>query len=171
MKNVLKITVFAIMTVFMVNCSTNEDEVGSTSAGWKLGSTNYNQGFMIKMDAGVFVQYVAWDKIPTADEANNNSNSNVTLNSFGFLFKSTPAAGTYDIVFKSDPSLLTSTEVMISSASKTENKNYVAFVATTVKATVTVSGGKVTITVPEIQVSQEGNVNVTTTLSGTLKEI
>ena len=171
MKKLLKITVFAIMTVFMVNCSSNEDEIGSTSASWKLGTTTYNQGFMMKMDAGVFVQYAAWDKIPTPDEANNNSNTNVTLNSFGFLFKSTPAAGTYNIVFKNDPSLLTSTEVMISSASKTENKNYVAFVATTVKVTVTVDGGKVTITLPEIQVSQEGNINVTTTLSGTLKEI
>lgn len=170
MKNLVKLSAILFMTLFMVNCSSNEDEIGSTSASWKLGSTTYNQVLSIKMDAGDFVQYVAWDKIPTADEANNNSNSNVTLNTFGFLFKSTPTAGSYNIVFKADASLLASNEVMISSASKTENKNYVAFVATTVKATVTVSGGKVTITLPEIQVSQEGNVNVTKALSGTLKE-
>jgi hypothetical protein len=157
------------MTLLMANCTTNEDEVGSTSASWKLGSTTYNQGFMMKANAGVFVQFIAWDKIPTADEANNNSNSNVTLNSFQFIFKSVPTAGLYDIVFKPDPTALTSSEVMISAASKSANKNY-SSLGSTLKATVTVNNGKVTITIPEIEVSVEGNITEKATLSGTLKE-
>uniref|UniRef100_UPI00404ABADE hypothetical protein n=1 Tax=Flavobacterium sp. TaxID=239 RepID=UPI00404ABADE len=169
MKKLLKISVLTIMTMFMVNCS-SDDNGGGGAASWKLGGTTFNQGFMMKADVGVFVNYLAFDKVPTADEINNNSNSNITLNSFSVMFKNEPAAGSYDIVYHSDATQLAADEVMIAVENKTTNKRYAAF-DVNAQATVTVSNGKIKVVVPEIELQEASAAQgVTETFSGTLVE-
>ena len=155
MKKLLLILCVSLFT--MSACNKEGDSPNdSSTAGWKLGGTDFSQVLFRKVPSGVFVAYQVWDKIPTSAESAANSNTFVALNGVSVLFKSAPtASGKYKIVVTPDPSTLNADEMMISVEDKTRNKRY-ASTATTVLADVTVNGWKLTIKVPTTKVLQQG---------------
>lgn len=157
MKKLASFLILACLMLFITNCSENNITTNQ-QASWTLGNSTFNQQFMMKVPLGNFIGYQAFDKVPTPTESANNSNTTITLNSFSVYFKTTPTAGTYNIVFKPDPSLLANNELMINVANKNTNKSYNSQ-NTTVQANVTINSGKITVTIPQIDVLQEGLVN------------
>ncbi len=171
MKKLFCLAVIAA-ALFVTSCTKNDESTPqAAAAGWKIGTASFTQVLAMKVPAGVFTQYMAWDKIPTSAESAANSNTNVALNSFGLFFKSAPtAAGKYKIVFKADPTILAANEVLVVTASKAANKSYIS-TNSTLEADVTVSGGKITCTIPAIKVQEVGTSTVITTdFSGTFVE-
>ncbi len=152
MKKLLSMALVAA-TFFLASCSKEET---TPSASWKLGSTTYNQALTIKQPTGVFVQYLALDKIYTSAELSNNSNSTKTFNGFRVFFKTAPTtAGTYKIVLRSDASLLAADEMMFAMQDVTRNKEYISS-NTTVVANVTVNAGKISVVIPATKVQEVG---------------
>ncbi|PQJ74592.1 hypothetical protein [Polaribacter gangjinensis] len=171
MKNVLKITVFAIMTVFMVNCSSNDDEsLGGNipSNGWRIGSTNYTTYLSMRNIAGANT-LGAFDKIPGDG-----------TNTVAVIFNNTAgiSAGTYKIVTTGNQSDLLADEIMIGTNINYNNstghyeKEFVPVIGQNVSATVTITGGKVKVVIPEINiVSLPISASSTTnTFAGTIIE-
>lgn len=156
MKKILKTTAIALMSIFMFNCS-NDDKNDDTntgggaipSTGWRIGTTNYTTFFTMK-NAGQPNSIAAFDAIP----------GSANLNTVAILFNNTTgiAAGTYKVVTKPDQEDLLSNEIMVSMStgySLTTDKyttDYVTALDKSVNATVTITGGKVKVVVPEIEI-------------------
>jgi len=166
--------IFILLSVVLsMSACTRESDTPETSAtaSWKLGTTTYTQAFAIKQNAGVFVQYLALDRMYSSAELSNNSNSTKTFNGFMLMFKTAPTASArYKIVFKPDPTLLAADEMMFSMQDRTLNKSYYS-TNTTATADVQVISGKIKVTIPNTTVQQEGSATpVTTDASGTFIE-
>jgi hypothetical protein len=169
MKKFLSFALIAIMALGISSCSKTEE--AAPAGSWKLGNTTYTQAFSMKVPTGVFVQYLALDKIYTSAELSNNSNSTKTFNGFALIFKTAPtASGKYKIVVRPDPSLLAADEMLFTMQDVTRNKSYYA-ANTSVLADVTVNAGKITVVIPETKVLQEGTQTPETlAASGTFVE-
>ena len=146
--------------VLLISCSKNDDDETPVAVtnGWKLGANSYTTVFAMRVATGGNTAVTAMDAIPTGSSSN--------VNTFIAYFSTVPtASGTYRIV--SYPSALTATQVGIAAGGP--NGTYVSTGAGTVDATVTVSGGKITVTVPQITVKKT-NSTEELSASGTIKE-
>lgn len=161
----------AIAIALLLSSCSKKDEAATATASWKLGSTNYTQALSMKQSVGPFVMYLALDKVYTAAELSNNSNTTKTFNGFTVIFKSAPTvAAKYKIVFKADASLLAADEMMFTMQDKAINKRYVSN-NSTLQADVTVNAGKITVAIPTTKVQEEGNSSgITLDASGTFVE-
>ena len=172
MKNLFKILVLTIATVFMVNCSSddNGDNVnGNVPAnGWKIGNTSYASAFSMRIDE--MNSIVAFDAFPGGDNINTAS---VLFNEITGI-----AAGTYKVVTKPNLEDLLADEIMLSTSTGYSNatgqyeKVYTAVIGQNVNATVTISGGKVKVVIPELNIVTVPitSTSATTTFSGTILE-
>ena len=171
MKNLFKILVLTIATIFMVNCSSddNGDNVGSVpSNGWKIGNTSYATSFSMRIDE--MNSIVAFDAFPGGDNINTAS---VLFNEITGI-----AAGTYKVVTKPNLEDLLADEIMLSTSTGYSNatgqyeKVYTAVIGQNVNATVTISGGKVKVVIPELNIVTVPitSTSATTTFSGTILE-
>jgi hypothetical protein len=169
MKNLLKISVLTIMTMFMVNCSNDDnDGGGAPSNGWKIGNTNYTTSFSMRIDE--MNSIVAFDAFPGGDNINTAS---VLFNEISGI-----APGTYKVVTKPNLEDLLEDEIMISTSTNYSNatgqyeKAYTAVFDQNVNATVTISNGKVKVVIPEINIITVpiNSTSETTTFSGTIIE-
>jgi hypothetical protein len=176
MKKVLKISVLTLVMLFMVNCTKDEstDDSGSSggaipSAGWRIGTTNYTTVFTMK-NVGQPNSIAAFDRIPGLEDVN----SVIIL----FNNKTGIAAGTFKTVIKPNQEDLLANEIMISMGTGySQNtgkylKDYVSAVDKSVNAVVTITGGKVKVVIPEIEIySLPLNASSTkTTFAGTIIE-
>lgn len=172
MKNVLKILVLVMMSIFMINCSNDADNADAgnlPSNGWRIGSTAYTTAFGLR-NAGQPNSITVFDAFP----GGNN------LNSVYVLFNRTTgiAAGTFKVVTKPNVSDLLADEIMIgagtnySNASGQYEKDYTAVIGQSVNATVTVNNGKAKIVIPQINIVSIpiNTSSTTTTFSGTIVE-
>lgn len=159
------------MLVLVISACNKKDEAPAAGGEWKLGASSYTQAFSIKQPVGPFVQYLALDKIYSAAELSNNSNTTKTFNGFTVVFKTAPtAAGKYKIVFKPDPTALAADEMMFTMQDKTLNKEFYSS-NTSVLADVTINGGKVTVVIPVTKVQEAGvSAPITLQASGTFVE-
>lgn len=170
MKKLLKISVLTIMSMFMVNCSSDDSDGGGNvpGNGWKIGNTNYETSFSMRIDE--MNSLAAFDAFPGADEINTAS---VLFNEITGI-----AAGTYKVVTKPNLEDLLEDEIMISTSTGYSNatgqydKVYTAVFDQNVNATVTINGGKVKVVIPEINIITVpiSSTSETTTFSGTLIE-
>jgi hypothetical protein len=176
MKNLFKISALTVVMSIMFSCtkdgSTDTDNGGGgtiPASGWRIGSSNYTTFFTMK-NAGQPNSFVAFDAFPGGDN----------INTAGFLFNniSGVTAGTYKIVTKPNQSDLLVNEIMLtastgySQATGKYLKEYAAVIGQSVNAIVTISGGKVKIVVPEINIVTIpiGASSTTSTFAGTLIE-
>jgi hypothetical protein len=171
MKNLFKISVLTIMTMFMVNCSSDDNGGGGGNVpgnGWKIGSTNYTTSFSMRVDE--LNSIVAFDAFPGGDDINTAS---VLFNEITGI-----AAGTYKVVTKPNLEDLLEDEIMISTSTGYSNatgqyeKVYTAVLDQNVNATVTINGGKVKVVIPELNIITVpiSSTSETTTFSGTIIE-
>ncbi len=161
----------AVVCTSIVSCkkSSTENSNATPSNGWKLGATTYTTAITFR-NAGMLNTMVAFDAIPTPTN---------TVNRFSVIFNNTTgiAAGTYKLVTKPNQSDLLADEMMVSpgvgfSSSGSMGTEYVTVAGQTVSATVTITGGKATIVVPNHNVvSVPINASsTTTTFLGTFVE-
>jgi hypothetical protein len=147
--------------VLLVSCAKSDDDETpvTTTAGWKLGTNTYTSVFSMRVATGSNTAVTSMDAIPTGSNSAN-------VNTFIAYFPTVPTTnGTYRVA--AYPSALTATQVGIAAGGP--NGTYVSTGAGTVDATVTVTGGKLTITVPNITVKKT-NSTEELTASGTIKE-
>lgn len=168
MKKLFKISVLTLMSVFMFNCSSDDNGGSSSSNGWKIGSTNYATNFTMRVTE--MNSIIAFDALP----GNNNINTaSVIFNQITGI-----AAGTYKVVTKPNLEDLLADEIMLSTSTNYNNttgqyeKDYTAVIGQNVNATVTISGGKVKIVIPELNIVTVpiSASSETTTFSGTIIE-
>lgn len=156
MKKNLKIFAIALMSIFMFNCS-NDEKTDDTntgggavpSEGWRIGTTNYTTVFTMK-NVSQPNSFAAFDRIPGLED----------VNSVIILFNNITgiAAGTYKTVIKPNQEDLLANEIMISMGTGySQNtgkylKDYTTALDKSVNAVVTITGGKVKVVIPEIEI-------------------
>lgn len=164
---------FVLFVTILSSCKKEAEDTGSTgtipSNGWRIGSTSYTTLLALR-NVGQPNSVGAFDAVPTA----NN------LNTVVVLFNNTTgiAAGTFKVVTKPNQSDLLADEIMVSAntgynqGTGQYNKQYVTVVGETVNATVTITGGKAKIVVPQINIiSYPINASSTTSVfAGTIVE-
>jgi hypothetical protein len=149
--------------VLLISCKKDSDDTTATTSGWKLGTTSYTTAFATRINTGSGttpgIALTAMDAIPT-------SSNTSSLNTFVAYFSTAPTAnGTYRVV--AYPGTLSATQVGIVAGGP--NGTYASTGAGTVDATITVSGGKITIVVPPVTVKKTTSAEELTA-SGTIKE-
>lgn len=173
-----KATIFSVLLIISLSifasCS-NDDGDGNNNSGnipangWRIGTTNYTTLFSLR-DPGSPNQISFFDALPIA----NNLNSTVVIfnNTTGI------SAGTFKVVIKANESDLLADEIMVamgtgySQTSGLYDKSYATVIGQTVNATVTITGGKVKIVVPQINIIQTpiNASSATSNFAGTLVE-
>lgn len=172
MKNKLSIYVCILLSIVLTSCSSNDDDnnLGGNvpTDGWRIGSTNYTT-FLSMRDIGGPNSIGAFDKVP------GNGTNTVAV-----IFNNTTGitAGTYKIVTSGSQNTLLADEITFGTSTNYNNatgkyeKEYAPALGQNVTATVTVTGGKVKIVIPEINiVTLPITANsTTTTFAGTIIE-
>lgn len=173
MKKLLKISVLTIMAMFMINCSSDDsDGGGSPSNGWKIGNTSYSNMFTQR--------FATSGSTPNAISALDISGGETDLNSLTIIFNQDTgiAAGTYKVVSELTGMMPAADEIMISAGTNyTEETglygtSYYPVSGQTINATVTITGGKAKIVIPQINVTpMPVGSGTATTLVGTITEM
>lgn len=171
MKNKLSIYVCILLALVLTSCSSSDDDnLGGNvpTDGWRIGSTNYTT-FLSMRNIGGPNSIGAFDKIP------GNGTNTVAV-----IFNSTSgiSAGTYKIVATGSQNTLLADEITFGTSTNYDNatgkyeKEYVPVLGQSVTATVTVTGGKVKIVIPEINIVTLPitATSTTTTFAGTIIE-
>ena len=177
MKNLQKITKTSMILLAFVatlfSCK-KEDEATTSggsipTAGWRIGTTNYTRVFSMR-NAGFANSIAYFDALPNA----NNLNSVIVL----FNNITGIAAGTFKVVFKPNQSDLLANEILVQTATGymqatgQYNKQYLTVIGETVDATVTITGGKAKIVIPQINIISYpiNSSSVSTNFAGTIIE-
>jgi hypothetical protein len=167
MKKIL-LPILALVCILAVGCkkssTTNTPTIPSN--GWKLGATSYTTFFGFRSvdgtDGSMFLSVL--DRSPV-DPA---------VNSALVAFKQVPTAGTYKVVaWTGVSSTLGATECAVSAGYDQSSGSTHIYNSTgvgTVYVTVTLTGGKFTMVVPEIPVANQATPSDVSTLTGTLIE-
>lgn len=168
---------FIVLLAFSISFSSCEkssnDAAGDSSSipanGWRIGTTNYTTVLAMR-NVGQPNSIGAFDAVPNA----NNLNTAVVLfnNTTGI------AAGTFKVVFKPNQSDLLADEIMVGTntgynqSTGQYNKQYATVAGQTVNATVTITGGKAKVVVPQINIISYpiNSSSTTSNFAGTIAE-
>ncbi|MCU0321614.1 MAG: hypothetical protein MUE72_04315 [Chitinophagaceae bacterium] len=162
-----------IVSIGFSSCEKSTDDAGGSSSipanGWRIGTTNYTTVFSMR-NAGQPNSIAVFDAIPGS---NNSSNVAVLFNNITGI-----AAGTFKVVFKPNQSDLLANEIMIGASTgynptlSKPDKEYTTVPTVTVDATVTITGGKAKIVIPQINIVAIPATpsSTTTTFAGTIVE-
>jgi len=131
--------------------------------GWTLGTSQFKEavGARTVTNSGghTYTVVVAFDALP--------SGSDPTTNTFQAVFATAPTAnGTYHVVLFPGPTVLAADEIGIVAAGP--DASYTSTGTGSVDAAVTVTGGKIKVVVPAVQVKKttsSGALNVTGTIT------
>jgi hypothetical protein len=177
MKKLQKTTKFAMLVIaiaaslFACKKEDTSSSSGSIPAnGWRIGTTNYTTAFAMR-NVGMPNNIGAFDAVPSA----NNLNSVVVL----FNNVTGIAAGTFKVVFKANQSDLLADEIIVGASTGYNqstgqyNKQYATVPGETVNATVTITGGKAKVVIPQINIVAYPATpsSPTTTFAGTIQEL
>lgn len=173
MKNALKTSALIILGLFMANCSGDDNGGGggNVANGWKVGGTTYSTQF---------TQRFATGNVENAINALDLSGGETDLNALIVIFNEEAgiAAGTYKIISELNGAMPAADEIFVNAGTNyTEatgqyGTNYYPTEGQSVNATVTITGGKVKIVIPQINVAPfPANSGSPTTLMGTLVEM
>ncbi|MFY7964276.1 MAG: hypothetical protein ACOVO1_05220 [Chitinophagaceae bacterium] len=173
-KNLRYLLAVCSFSFFVFSCKKSTDDTSSNSStvpanGWRIGSTNYTTAFAMR-NVGQPNSIGAFDAIP----GGNNLNTAIVLfnNTTGI------AAGTFKVVFKANQSDLLADEIMVGAntgynqTSGQYDKQYATVIGETVNATVTITGGKAKVVVPQINIISYPVTasSISTTFTGTIAE-
>ena len=156
----MKNFIFALGAMsFLLSASCKKSSSSSATAnGWKLGATSYTTKF--SSASAATKQLIAMDAIP--------SGSNPAVNDCIVTFSALPASGgTFKIVSAVSGLALGANEITVAGGTYNPGATYLSTGNDGVSATVTVSGGKITVTVPAVWVKKAGGAD-SLQLSGTL---
>ena len=129
---------------------------GIPTDGWTLDGVKYTQ---------------AWGAQTGAESLSAGDGAIGSGNSFNFFFKNIPTAGgTYKVVFYAGGAVLAADEVGVSAGLETAQKTYVSIGNDNVTATVTMTGGKLKIELPDTKVFNTKAAGDTVILTGTVVE-
>lgn len=163
-----------IVGVGFSSCKKSADDAGAGSSsvptnGWRIGTTNYTTVLAMR-NVGQPNSIGAFDAVP----GGNNLNTAIVLfnNTTGI------AAGTFKVVVKPNQSDLLANEIMVAASTGYNqstgqyNKQYATVVGETVDATVTITGGKAKVVVPQINIISYpiNSSSTTTSFAGTIAE-
>lgn len=179
MKKFQKVTslvmLFLALSTAIVSCKKDDAASSNTASipsnGWRIGTTNYTTVFAMR-NVGQPNSIGAFDALPTA----NNLNTTVVL----FNNVTGIAAGTFKVVFKANQSDLLADEIIVGASTGYNQstgqyaKQYATVPGETVNATVTITGGKAKIVIPQINIKSYFPVTGTpenTTFAGTIQEL
>lgn len=165
---------FSLIAMSITACEKSSDDTGSGSGsipanGWRIGTTNYTTVLAMR-NVGQPNSIGAFDAVPNA----NN------LNTVIVLFNNTTgiAAGTFKVVTKANQSDLLANEIMVAPSTGYNqstgqyNKQYATVIGETVDATVTITGGKAKIVIPQINIISVpiNSSSTTSNFAGTIVE-
>lgn len=170
MKKKLHLLMFVLViagTAF-TSCKKDKKEDSSDSSllnkAWKVGDKQYTQLVGMSMSMGNAIAVTAFVAMPSGS---------ATIDRFSVYFKTKPTTnGTYKIVYKPNFADLNADEVYVDAAEAAGDKLAVAK-GEGKTATVTVNGGKVSVTVPKVNAyygTNTGSMEQTTTLEGNIVE-
>lgn len=136
------ITLMAIAFALCSACKKDKSETASGDNSWTLAGTTYKAAITYKTTTSggtATILYNFWDATPSAT---------VKVNSLGLSFVEAPSAsGTYQLVGVGQAKTAKQFEI---SAGTTAPLYYAYIGATAVDVQVTVSGGKIKVTIPEV---------------------
>lgn len=175
LQNFTKATLFLLtITLALVGCKKEDSSSTSTTGsvptnGWRIGTTNYTTVLAMRNVAGPNT-VGAFDRIPSSNG----------LNTAVVLFNNTTgiAAGTFKVLFKANQSDLLADEIIVGASTGYNNatgqyeKQYATVLGQTVNATVTITGGKVKIVIPQINIISYPITasSISTNFAGTIAE-
>ncbi len=167
-KLIYPLIVLTITSLFFSSCKkdkTKDNNSSTLNKSWKVGDKTYTQAFSMFISQGVATTLTAFRTMPSGSASVDN---------IQVIFKTKPTTnGTYKIVYKPNYSDLNADEVYVSTYEATSDKNAVAKGDDNKTATVTVSGGKVTVSIPKINAHygpMNGSLNETTTIEANIVE-
>jgi len=160
--------VLAVLGLTFSSCKKdkkNNEDGGSLNKSWKVGDKTYKQTFSMFQSLGPATALMAFATMPSGD---------ATVDNLQVIFKTKPTAnGSYKIVYKPNYSDLNADEVYVYAAEANGDKAAVAKSDDNKTATVTVSGGKVSVTVPKVNAyygTHNSSLTETTTIEGNIVE-
>ncbi|MES2702193.1 MAG: hypothetical protein V4649_06115 [Bacteroidota bacterium] len=156
------ILVCAAALALLASCkksSTSGPSSTIPASGWKLGSTSYTTAYAGRTGAN---SLSAMDAIPSGSSPNTN-----TMNAFFATLPTT--GGTYRIVAWPATTPLTAGQVGLTTGLYATSTTYRSTGTDAVDATVTVTGGKIKIEVPEVWVKTTTGTD-SAKLTGTITE-
>ncbi len=169
MKNaVLALITVCIMCLGACKKDANKKPTNTSNVpadGWTLGTTQFKEAIgartITNSGGHAYTVVVAFDALP--------SGSNPTTNTFQAVFATAPTAnGTYHVVLFPGPTVLAADEIGIVAAGP--DASYTSTGSASVDATVTVTGGKVKVSVPAVQVKKTTSTDVLN-VTGTITEM
>ncbi len=152
----LIVSVFSV-AVLAVSCTKKTNPAPSTpitpttptipANGWELGTTSYTSVIVAKAGPNIIS---ALDGTP--------SGSSPAVNSLNVYFSAFPATGgTFAIVQYPSTTPLTSTQIGVTAGLYATATTYASTGSDAVNATVTITGGKLKIVIPEVWVKKTGS--------------
>jgi hypothetical protein len=142
--------------ILVASCSKKDDPAPTTPTtttptiptdGWKLGATSYTSVVVARTGPN---SISAFDAVPSGSSPTSN-----TLNVFFSAFPT--ASGTFAIVQYPSASPLTATQIGVTAAVTASSSTYASTGTDGISATVTVSGGKIKVELPEVWVKKTGS--------------
>ncbi len=163
MKALLFVALSAVL-LSTVGCKKSSDEPSANANSWKVGNTSYTTMYAFRVTpSNGDPALTGWDRTPSP------SMDYTKLNSWAVSFKTMPTtSGTYKIVgYPSSGFLANADEVYITAF--TAGTTYVSTGAGNLMATVTVTGNKIAVTVPQIPTMTTSGT--ASTFDGDLREM
>jgi hypothetical protein len=156
-----------VFSVLLGSCKKKEDATPAPSSssipsnGWKLGTTTYTSVVVAKSGPN---SITAMDAMP--------SGGSPTANTFNVFFSAFPtASGSFSVVQYPSATPLTATQIGVTAAIFASSSTYASTGTDGVSATVTVTGGKIKVELPEVWVKKTGASSTDSLkLTGTLLE-
>ncbi|QKJ32777.1 hypothetical protein HQ865_24470 [Mucilaginibacter mali] len=135
------ITLMALAVAFCSACKKDKSETASGDNSWTLAGTTYKTAITYKTTTSggtATILYNFWDATPSAT---------VKVNSLALSFVEAPSAsGTYQLVATGQAKTARQFEI----SAGTTAPLYYAYIGTSVDVQVTVSSGKIKVTLPEV---------------------
>jgi hypothetical protein len=145
MKKLFLIIASSCLLISSCKKSTTSAPTATTTTpanGWKLGATSYSTAFAGRTGPA---SLSAFDAVP--------SGSSPTANTCNVFFSAFPAAdGSFTIVKYPAPAALTATQIGLTAGLYTSSTTYYSTGFDGIVATVTVTGGKIKVVIPEVWV-------------------
>lgn len=147
----------AALTVLFAACSKSDDD-NNASSTWKVGGTSYT-ALTVSEDTSLLIGNL----VAVSGTGNN-------VNSFAIIFDSAipTANGTYKIV--SSPDSSNEVSIWAINTSGSSMTSYTSSDWANANATVTVSGGKVSVSVPEVWAINDDNASDSVKISGSITQ-
>lgn len=143
------------VTVLLSSCSKKDDPAVAPTPvtptipanGWKLGATSYTSVVVAKTGANIIS---AMDAVP--------SGGSPAANSLNVYFSAFPATGgTFSVVQYPSTTPLTATQIGVTAGLFATSTTYTSTGTDGINATVSITGGKLKIEIPEIWVKKTGS--------------